>query len=284
MKTFRNISLILALVSVPAAFAQTFTLTPTTLSAAVAKTDGQVCVASTTGIVLPSIVAPGTILFADYEPMAVVAQGTSSSCYVVDRRFAPSAHVSGAIVYPGAPQLFSAADRAIGSACTAATELVLPIINTTNGKIFDCRSSGQIIQIGKGTMSAGSDETVRAFCTGTAGSAETEYLNGAACSGATTATARYVVAAPGTIANLRVTLSAAGAGGSNKDVITVTKNGSATALTVTTGTTACATAAAAACIDVAHSVAVAAGDVLQFQFVSATSDTAANVSASVEKF
>jgi hypothetical protein len=117
--------------------------------------------------------------------------------------------------------------------------------------------------------------SVRSFCTGTVGSAETEFLNGAACSGATTSTAKYLVAAAGTLSGLRIASSAAVTGGTGKDVATVLKNGSATTITCTiagTGT---------ACSDTTHSVAVAAGDLITFSFVTATSDTAANITAVV---
>lgn len=126
-----------------------------------------------------------------------------------------------------------------------------------------------------GSTSAGQ---VSAYCTGTVGTAETEFMNNAACSGATTSTARQIVAAAGTLANLRVFSSANVVGGSNKDVMTVFKNGSATAITCTIA------ASAASCADTTHSVAVAAGDVITFQFVTATSDTAANMAAAVQKY
>ena len=275
---------LLALFALSAAFGQTFTLSTTTLSAAVAKTDTQVCVASATGISVPTVSAPGTMLFMDLEPMQVAAAGTSSTCFVVDRHWAPGTHVSGQTLYLGPPQQFGNEDANVGGGCTASSLYVLPWINLADGRIFDCRSSGQWIEIGHGTGSDGSVETIRAFCTGTAGSGETEYLNGAACSGATTATARYVVPQFGTLANLRISLSAAGAGGTGKDLLTVYKNGSSTTLTLNTSTTACATAAAAACIDAAHSVAVAPGDVITFQFVTASSDTAANMSVSLGRY
>ncbi len=283
MKKLVSIAALCGLFAV-CAIAQTFTLTPTTLSTAVLKTDTQVCVASATGINTPTISSPGTLLFADFETMEVTGAGASTTCFVVDRHWAPGAHVSGQTVYFGPPNQFFSVDANVGGACTASALYVLPMINTTNGKIFQCLSSGQWIQVGLGTGAGASVETIRAFCTGTAGSGETEYLNDAACSGATTATARYIVPEFGTLANLRISLSAAGAGGSNKDVLTVYKNGSSTTLTITTSTTACATAAAAACIDVAHSVAVAPGDVITFQFVTASGDTAANMSASLNRY
>lgn len=281
MKTLAT--LFLALASL--AYGQV-TLTSTTLSAAVGTDNPTViAVASATNITAPSGAAPqtATLLFVDKELMRVTAVSSTSITVVRGEVTAIQSHVSGALVYAGDPSYFRARGDKVG-ACTSTTELVLPIINVLNGKIFTCRSSGQYIQILDGTMTSAATGTIRAHCTGTAGSAETEYLNNAACSGATTSTTRFVVATYGTLANLRVALSAAGAGGANKDVITVQKNGSDTSLTVTTGTTACATAAAAACIDQSHSVAVAPGDVITFKFVSDTSDTAANVAAVVEQF
>jgi hypothetical protein len=80
------------------------------------------------------------------------------------------------------------------------------------------------------------------------------------------------------LAGLRVASTANVVGGSGKDVLTVLKNGSATTLTCTIA------AAAKTCSDITHSVGVVPGDVLTFSFVTATSDTAANVAASVSLF
>ena len=254
------------------AFAQA-TLTTTTLSAAISSTSVKaIVVASATGFT-----ANTTSLFVDKEFMSIEAvNGTTIT--VIRGAFGTKAalHNSGATLYVGPSNYFFSSD--VSGGCTSTNLLVLPFINTNNGKISDCRSSGQWIQIGDGTMTSGAVETVRAFCTGTAGSGETEFLNGAACSAATTATARYVASSAGQIANLRVFSSAAAVGGSNKDVLTVFKNGSSTALTCTIA------ASGTTCSDLTHSVAVAAGDVLTFQFVTATSDTAANLSVGVEKF
>jgi hypothetical protein len=268
--TMNLITLLLILTTF--AFGATNTLTTTTLASAVTDTSGQIIsVAAATGIT-----ANTTQIYVDYELMSV---NSVSGTQIKVRRGAAgtvaTTHASGAVVYVGLNGYFSFYDR--GGSCTAATEWVLPVINTTNGNIWNCLSSGQWVLSGRGSMgSAGS--TVSGFCTGTAGSAETEYLNGAACSGATTLLMRVIMTSPGTLANLRVFSSAAFTGGTNKDVITVYKNGSATALTCT------AAAAATTCSDLTHSVVVAAGDAIGFQFVSATSDTAANVSASVSKF
>ena len=58
-------------------------------------------------------------------------------------------------------------------------------------------------------------------------------------------------------------------------MLTLYKNGVATALTCTIA------AAGTSCTDTTHAVTTVPGDVLTFQFVTATSDTAANLSASV---
>ncbi len=260
------------------------TLTSTTLSSAVAAGDSVINVTSATGITAPagSPAQTTTLIFVDKELMRVAAVSSTSITVVRGESSKPVAHASGALLYAGDPSYFGTSDRS--GACTSTSELVLPVVNYKNGRIYDCRSSGQWINILDGTMSNAAVGQIRASCTGTSGSAETEFLNGPACSGATTSTTRYVVSQYGTLANLRVSLSAAGTGGTNKDVLTVRKNGSDSALTVTTGTTACATGAAAACIDTTHSVAVAPGDVITFKWVSDTSDTAANVAAVVDVF
>ena len=193
----------------------------------------------------------------------------------------PFAHAAGAKVYFGNPvDNFLAnnpsAAESWGS-CTATAEVSLPKIYTTTGDIFDCRNGangGQWIQIGNGTMGQYGSE-IRSFCTGSLGSAQTEYLNYAACSGATTATAQYVVSSPGTLANLYVSAGTAVTGGSSKDVLTVYKNGSATTLTCTIA------ASGTSCSDTSHSVATVPGDVITFQFVTATSDAGANIAAAV---
>jgi hypothetical protein len=248
-------------------------LSSTTLSVAISSTSQQVVqLANASGVV-----ANVTGLFIDKEYMPVEFVN-GNFVTVIRGQFGTrrSLHASGAVVYLGPANYFSDYDRA--GSCTAANETVLPVFNVGDGFGFDCRSSGQWIQTFNGTTASGAQESVRAFCTGVVGSNQTEYLNGAACSGATSATARYVAPQVGTIANLRVYSSANVVGGSSLDVLTVYKNGSATALTCTIA------ASAATCSDVTHSVSVAAGDVLTFQFVTATSDTAANVSVAIEKF
>jgi hypothetical protein len=159
----------------------------------------------------------------------------------------------------------------------ASTVAALPYINISDGKIYNCLSSGQWVQTGYGTMGSPPSQLQADFCTGTVGSNETEYLNDAACSAATTALAPTIQVSYGTLYGLQAQSSANVTGGTSKDVLTVYKNGSATALTCTMA------AATKTCKDIAHSVAVAPGDLITYQWVTAASDTAANVGASVEK-
>jgi hypothetical protein len=159
---------------------------------------------------------------------------------------------------------------AIIAAATGSTGAYLIDLTTAPSTFYTWNGSAYVA-----SASSSAAGSVRSFCTGTVGSAETEFLNGAACSGATTSTAKYLVAAAGTLSGLRIASSAAVTGGTGKDVATVLKNGSATTITCTiagTGT---------ACSDTTHSVAVAAGDLITFSFVTATSDTAANITAVV---
>ena len=288
MNTFNRFTKLLFAICLVAtlAFGQA-SLSSTTLSAAVAgvpsNTVSLVQLASATGIVAPSFNTPNqptgnqTMLYVDHEAMLVTA--VSGTNVTVIRGYAgtfATGHISGATVRYGPPNYFVNYER-FGS-CTSTNELVLPSVNFTTGHIFTCATTGgQWAQIGNGTMSA-SGTQANFGCTGTVGSAETEFLNTAACSGATTATRRIVVEQPGVIGNLRVYSSAVVVGGASKDVATVLKNGSNTTITCTIA------AAGTTCSDTSHFVTVAAGDVLTVSFVTATSDTAANVSAVVGIF
>lgn len=282
MKTCKPLfvaALLLAFVSL--GLGQT-TVSSTTLSAALTSSSKTLTVASATGIsgrtlaqarggVGSSTADNLTILYIDREAMEV--EKVSSTTITVKRGAqgtAPAAHASAAKVWLGRAGYFGAIDRS--GPCTAASETYVPVFNIHNGKQFNCGANGAWYD----TTSPSS--IIAAFCTSTVGSAETEYLTGAACSGATTSTTRYVVPTAGAIANLRVYSSAVAVGGTNKDVLTVQKNGSDSILTCTI------TAAAATCSDTTHVVAVAAGDVLTFKFVTATSDTASDVSVAIEKF
>lgn len=282
LKNITKITFLLALVAV-LGFSQTSLVTPTLSSAVSTYTQNTITLSSGSGI---TTWGPqnqiNTVCYVDKELMNITSL-VSGTTYNVQRGQAgtrPFVHASGAKVYCGAPagnfRQGTVSSERWGS-CYAPNEVSLPQIYVVTGDIVDCKngtSGGQWVVIGNGTMlHAGSE--VRSFCTGTAGSAETEYLNGAACSGATTSTARQIVSTIGTLTNLQVYSSAAVTGGTGKDVLTVYKNGSATAVTCTIA------AAGTTCSDTTHSVNVVPGDVLTFQFVSASSDTAANVAASV---
>ncbi len=120
------------------AVGQTFTLSTTTLSAAVLKTDQQVCVASATGISVPSVSTPGTMLFMDYEPMQVAGAGATSTCFVMDRHWNARGHISGEIVLLGPPDQFYSTDPQGG--CTLASTRVTPWVNITTGDEWLCSS------------------------------------------------------------------------------------------------------------------------------------------------
>jgi hypothetical protein len=193
-------------------------------------------------------------------------------------------HINGSTVYLGPPNQFFVVDKYPGAACTTSNEYVLPFINIQTGHIFQCPSGGQWVQIKSGTLSSAAIESRAAWCGGTVGSAETEYLNGGSgtahgvCSADTTAYTHFPIASPGILYNFQVFSTAVAVGGASVDVATVYKNGSSTAITCTIA------AAAKSCSDTTHSITVNAGDYLTFQFVTATSDTAANIVMTVEKF
>lgn len=111
-------------------------LTSTTLSAAITTTDARVItVASATGFV-----AGTTGLYVGDEFMPVTAvSGTSISVRRGASGTRARTHASGAQVYVGLLNYFSNYDR-VGS-CTSTSELVLPVVNVLNGKMFNCVSS-----------------------------------------------------------------------------------------------------------------------------------------------
>lgn len=298
MKTATKFLSLFALVSA-LCFGQV-TLSTTTLGAAVATTTvTTITLASTSTMQAAGVTnQPNTFLYVDFECMSVltvpssttvtVKRGGQAGCTGAGGR--PQMHNSGATVYfantttyqnPAfnitAPQYFSNGSVPNGAeasgTCNSATEKVLPKIYTFTGDILQCGSSGQWIKIGSGTQTT-IGGTIRAFCTGTVGSAATDYLTSAACSSATTSTARYIVKGNGTLYGFEAFSSAAFVG-TGSSTFTVLKNGTATAIV-------CApTAAATTCVDNTHSVAVTAGDAITINFLSSTSDTAANLSVSL---
>jgi len=301
MKTFNKIAIALAFVLVLAglgqrAYAQT-ALSSTTTSAAITDTtcsDQTFTLTSTSTMAgLGTQQQPQTVIYLDRE-MDYVKSVTDSTHVVVQRCKGLGASVRSMPHLSGTTVLFANVNGAnppvtafknqqesseVSGACTASNQIWLPLVYMQTGNIYDCKrtgaagTTGQWVLVNNGTMGSRGSR-ITAFCTGTVGSAETEYLNGAACSGATTLTARTIITTNGTLANLRVVSSAnfLGTGGTATKVFV---NGSATALTCS------AAAAATTCSDTTHSVAVFSGDVVAVQNISATSDTAANVAASV---
>lgn len=157
MKTiFRNF--ILAAAFAVLASAQLTTTTTTLSSAVVASTTTQWCVASATGISVPSVSAAGTILFVDKEAAQVTSAGGTSTCFNVRRgqlgTSANYSHSSGSTVYVGNPATgtgdtsrpFSGVftpNMPTGS-CVATAQYSLPIVVTGSvagvgtGQFWDC--------------------------------------------------------------------------------------------------------------------------------------------------
>ena len=281
-------------------FGQT-ALSTTTLGAAITDTNGTTITLTSTSTMQNAGPANrvNTCFYVDKELFGVTTVIDSthvlvatrgSSCGAVGAAARPTFHASGAKVYfantSSSGNFVTPAAMLIGKnyqptaelwgSCTSTSELSLPRIYLYSGDIFDCKSSGQWIYVGNGTMGAAGNR-LSAFCTGALGSSQTNYANFAACSGATAATARLVVTGNGTLANFYVSASAAVSGGSGVDVATVYKNGSATTITCTFATGGAATT----CSDTTHSVAVVAGDVIQFALATASGDTGSNLGFSV---
>lgn len=293
-------TLILLAILATAAFGQTVTFSTTTLSSAVTAPTSIAPSPYTVNISTTGMLSNGpngqvnTVLYVDRELMyvitvvdtthATVKRGAGTGAGAI-----ATAHASGALVYYAATQTLSGTvipatrfvkleqpNAEVSGTCTASTLLQLPVIYSYSGNIYTCAngsSGGQWINISKGTTGVAGD-ALTAYCTTTVGSAETDFLNNLACSGATSSLPRIVVTHYGTLYGLTGTSSAnfLGTGGS---VLTVLVNAVATAIV-------CApTAATKTCSDFGHSVAVKPGDLVTFSFLSSTSDTAANLVASV---
>lgn len=120
-------------------------LTATTLSSA-AGTDANsatsiVRVTSATGV------ASGNILYVDREAMTVLPTYVAASTQVPVQRGTQgtnrAAHASGAVVYVGAPSLFSASvvTQEVAGVCTAGAELATPKVYLQSGNIYQCVAS-----------------------------------------------------------------------------------------------------------------------------------------------
>lgn len=142
-----GVLLVLALAVVPVQ-AQV-TLTSTTLSTAVtSKTTNTITVTSATGF------SVGRIAYTGREAMRI--QAVSGTTITV-RRGSDSTraytHASGATIYVGPVEYFSTYDRS--GSCTAANELVLPVINLKSGTIWNCVSSVWTATNGPATQGTG---------------------------------------------------------------------------------------------------------------------------------
>ena len=143
--TFAVLALMIGLCA--SAFPQA-SLTATYLSAAVTSTSvGTIIVNSATGFTV------NYMLYVDKEAMLIeaidgtvvtVMRGASGSMATV--------HAIYATVLMGKANYFSSADRF--GPCTAANELVLPVVNVTNGKIFTCVDSAWKMVKGPDTKTA----------------------------------------------------------------------------------------------------------------------------------
>src|ERR1035438_4195029 len=290
MKTIFAVSFLAALLAVQS-LAQNQgpqTLSTTTLSQAIPNVNGGSGI--TSGVTLASLTnvtataSIQTTLWVDTEAMDVVTNTVPSSGTTVTvtrgtHGTKAEGHASGRTVYVGRPNLFQGYGVAgtcwSNAAGTATLPGILPWIDLTSGLRYNCKSDGNWYKGGSGSAGSAAVTAINGFCTAGTVRNETEYLNGAACSGATTATYSYTVATAGELAELQVQGSAVGV---NAQVITVYKNGYATALTCTIAI------AAKTCSAKTHGVAVVAGDYIQFQNVvgnTATETTFVNPSATV---
>lgn len=307
MKTIKLFTIFALILALSALCSAQTALSTTTLGAAITSTNTtSITLASTSTMQSAGPVNQvNTCFYVDKELFGVttvvdsthvIVQQRGRGCGAIGASARPTTHLSGAKVYfantvtngntiTPAASYIGKNDQPTAEnfgSCTATNELALPKIFIFSGDIMDCKngsSGGQWILTGIGT-SATAGKSISIFCTGTVGSSETEYLNGAACSGSTNQYYHYVVQNPGTLANLQVYSSAAVVGGSSVDVLTVYKNGSATSITCTIA------ASGTSCTDgigtvTGHSVAVIPGDAISFKFVTAGSDTAANISVAL---
>jgi hypothetical protein len=302
-KIFKSLAIFaIAIACVLPAGAQTAAST-TTLSTAITSTGGSaIVVASTSTMLNPGQTGQvNTALWVDRELMTVIS--VVDSTHLTVRRGGgvtgaggrPTLHASGATVYffntvtqgsVASPAMSFFHNGSVASEvagyCISNQEKSLPIIYTFSGNMYNCTrtgasgTSGQYVIVQNGSMGNAGKEA-SAFCTGTVTTLQTEYLNFAACAGSTAEGGGYVVTNAGTVYNLYVSAGTAVTGGSGVDVLTVRKNGNDTTVTCTFATGGAATT----CSDTVHGVAVVAGDVLTFKFVTASGDTAANVRASV---
>jgi len=144
MKSIR--AFLVSLLFCAAAVAQLNTLIKTTLSASVTRDQTSFAVASATGI------SAGTMLYVDTEAMLVNSiSGTTVGVRRGHTGTAAVAHLSGAMVLLGAPNLFYAHDPS--GSCTAASILVTPWVNVRTGNQWLCSSVSSSWVPGFGNLS-----------------------------------------------------------------------------------------------------------------------------------
>ena len=115
------------------------TLTSTTLSAAV--TSGS---ATTIRVTSATDFVAGNVAYVDAEAMRIrSASGTTISVIRGSAGTRAVTHATAAVIYAGPPNYFSSYNRA--GSCTSGNELVLPVINISNGNIYQCTSSLWVI-------------------------------------------------------------------------------------------------------------------------------------------
>ncbi len=132
------------------------TMTQTTLSAAVGKSDQYVNVSSATGIT-----AGSTLIYVDKEAMRVRSlSGTRVRVFRAQDGTRQDAHASGAVVYVGPFNYYSHSDPTAGSPCTSAAELVLPRVVVPTGNVWQCTNSLWVLITAGAAAASGSGAPV----------------------------------------------------------------------------------------------------------------------------
>lgn len=160
MKTLIKVYL-LALLSLSLAFGQAVT-TSTTLSSAMTRQQTFICVASATKTVLPSTAAAGSYFGVDEELMQIVSQGSSTTCFNVQRGIngtLSTAHQNTSVTWVGSAATSTGdpsrpftggpfVSNVPRGSCTASLQFTLPLIvygaiyGGNNGQVVTCTAAG----------------------------------------------------------------------------------------------------------------------------------------------
>lgn len=109
----------------------------TTLSAATSASASTISVASVTGFAL------NRFIYVDREAMRINAiNGLRITVTRGQEGTIGAAHAAGVLLAVGTNDGFTTVDKPAGSFCVQANQPVLPVINTVNGNIWNCRSDG----------------------------------------------------------------------------------------------------------------------------------------------